>query len=167
MINLINSNPPHGGSLVNRVLEGRAREQWLELAIKLPKIQLNSRQLSGVELISIGAFSPLESFMNQQNYPAVLADKRLPNGLPWTIPVALVVSKEAAEVVGKRTRPRCSMGRIKLWRHWKLSISRPPAKHIQGCVTFWVWETTVSPAELACCESRIRARSGTRYSIAW
>ena len=104
MRNLMNSNPPHGGNLINRVIEGRAREQWLELAPKLPQIPLTSRQVSDVELISIGAFSPLEGFMNQEDYQAVLADERLANGLPWTIPVTLAVSKETAELAGRKQR---------------------------------------------------------------
>src|SRR5215467_2883565 len=98
MNNLMNSNPPHGNKLVNRVIEGRARERWLELAPKLPQITLTSRQISDVELISIGAFSPLEGFMNQRDYETVLADERLASGLPWTIPVTLAVSKETAEL---------------------------------------------------------------------
>jgi len=97
----MNSNPPHGGNLINRVLEGRSREQWLELAPKLPQVQLNGRQLSDVELISIGAFSPLQGFMNQRDYQAVLADERLADGLPWTIPVTLAVNKETVKIVGK------------------------------------------------------------------
>src|SRR5437762_1651863 len=94
-------NPAHGGKLINRVLEGRAREQCRELSSRLPRVQLNGRQLSDVELISIGAFSPLEGFMNRQDYKAVLADERLANGLPWTIPVTLATSKEMAEIAAK------------------------------------------------------------------
>jgi len=94
-------NPAYGGKLINRVLEGRAREQCRELSSRLPRVQLNGRQLSDVELISIGAFSPLEGFMNRQDYKAVLADERLANGLPWTIPVTLATSKEMAEIAAK------------------------------------------------------------------
>ncbi len=92
---------PHGGRLIHRLLEGREREEWLERAEKLPKVQLNSRQLSDVELIAIGAFSPLEGFMGQRDYDSVVDRQRLASGLPWTIPVTLAVAKEDAKRVGK------------------------------------------------------------------
>ncbi len=94
-------NRPHGGRLTNRVLEGTAREEWLERAEKLPKVELNSRQLSDVELIAIGAFSPLEGFMGKRDYQSVLAEQRLANGLVWTIPVTLAVTEEQAKRVAR------------------------------------------------------------------
>ncbi len=44
-------NRPHGGRLVNRVLEDRERQQWQARAEQLPRLQLNPRQISDVELI--------------------------------------------------------------------------------------------------------------------
>ena len=95
------SNRPHGGRLINRLVEGAAREQLLELAERLPKVQLNARQLSDCELIGIGAFSPLEGFMNQRDYESVLHDQRLANRLPWTMPVTLAVDEESAQRAAK------------------------------------------------------------------
>jgi sulfate adenylyltransferase len=92
---------PHGGKLINRTLEGRERETSLERAENLPRLKLNSRQLSDVELIAIGAFSPLTGFMGQKDYQKVVDHQRLENGLPWTIPVTLAVTKEDAD----RLRP--------------------------------------------------------------
>jgi sulfate adenylyltransferase len=93
------SNKPYGGRLINRIVEGAAREQLLELAQKLPQVRLNARQLSDVELIGIGAFSPLEGFMSQRDYESVLHDERLSNRLPWTIPITLAVEEEVAKSV--------------------------------------------------------------------
>jgi sulfate adenylyltransferase len=87
---------PHGGKLINRTLEGRDRETSLERAENLPRLKLNSRQLSDVELIAIGAFSPLTGFMGKKDYENVVDHQRLENGLPWTIPVTLAVTKEDA-----------------------------------------------------------------------
>ena len=50
-------NRPHGGRLINRVLEDRERRQWQARAEELPRLQLNPRQISDVELIAIGARS--------------------------------------------------------------------------------------------------------------
>jgi sulfate adenylyltransferase len=97
---MIHSNRPHGGKLVNRVLEGRAREELLERAPRLPRVPLNSRQLSDVELIAVGAFSPLEGFLGRTDYESVLANQRLANGLPWTIPVTLAITDEQRKEIG-------------------------------------------------------------------
>ncbi len=94
-------NRPHGGRLINRISEGREREQWLERGAKLPKIQLNPRQLSDVELIGIGAFSPLTGFLGERDYRSVLDQQRLHNRLPWTMPVTLAVSLEQAKSVAR------------------------------------------------------------------
>jgi sulfate adenylyltransferase len=99
---------PHGGKLINRMLEGREREQWLERAEGLPRLKLNSRQLSDVELIAIGAFSPLTGFMGQKDYQNVVDHQRLENGLPWTIPVTLAVTDEDAD----RLRPASDIALI-------------------------------------------------------
>jgi sulfate adenylyltransferase len=99
---------PHGGKLINRTLEGHDLEQSLDQAEKLPRLKLNSRQLSDVELIAIGAFSPLTGFMGKKDYENVVDNQRLENGLPWTIPVTLAVSKEESE----RLRPSSDIALI-------------------------------------------------------
>ncbi len=91
------SNRPHGGRLINRILEGPAREELLARAEKLPRVPLNARQLSDVELIGIGSFSPLEGFMGKRDYDSVVNEERLANRLPWTIPVTLAVEEAQAK----------------------------------------------------------------------
>jgi sulfate adenylyltransferase len=56
--------PAHGGTLINRVLEGNAREAAIAEAKHLHKIRLSERETSDVEIIGIGAVSPLTGFMN-------------------------------------------------------------------------------------------------------
>ena len=51
--------PPHGGALVDRVLRGTIREAALERANAMTKIPLSPMSISDLELIAIGAFSPL------------------------------------------------------------------------------------------------------------
>lgn len=98
---------PHGGKLINRMLAGREREQSLNLAELLPSLKLNSRQLSDIELVAIGAFSPLTGFMGQKDYKNVVHHQRLANGLPWTIPVTLAVTKQEADRI--RTSPEIAL----------------------------------------------------------
>src|SRR5215475_7870341 len=54
---------PHGGRLVNRLVTGDQRAALLEKAGALPKIQLDERAQSDVEMIAVGAFSPLRGFL--------------------------------------------------------------------------------------------------------
>lgn len=95
-------NRPHGGQLVNRVLDGKERDEWLARAETLPRVELNSRQLSDVHLIAIGAFSPLEGFMGQRDYESVVVGQRLGSGLPWTVPITLAATAERASQLSRR-----------------------------------------------------------------
>jgi len=85
------SNRPHGGRLINRVLEGKAREEWRQRAAQLPRVRLNARQIADVEMIAVGAFSPLQGFMGSRDYESVLREERLANGVVWTIPVLSLI----------------------------------------------------------------------------
>jgi sulfate adenylyltransferase len=64
-------------------------------AATLPSLVLNRREISDLALIANGAMSPLEGFMTRDEYASILERRRLPLGLPWTIPITLSV-KDAA-----------------------------------------------------------------------
>ena len=78
---------PHGGRLINRLVEGDAKAELVGRTQSLPKLQLNERELADLEMIAIGAMSPLEGFMTKDVYESVLETMHLPLGLPWTLPV--------------------------------------------------------------------------------
>jgi sulfate adenylyltransferase len=87
---------PHGGVLVDRVVpEEERRERSMEAA-ELPKVPLNARALSDLQMISTGVFSPLEGFMLREEYEGVVEDMRLKDGLAWSLPVTLSVDEEQA-----------------------------------------------------------------------
>jgi sulfate adenylyltransferase len=88
---------PHGGKLVNRVLQGEEKEKALEKAKVLPSLQLNFELVSDVENIAFGIFSPLEGFMGKEEYRNVLNNMRLSDDLPWTIPIVLDAEREEAK----------------------------------------------------------------------
>lgn len=88
---------PHGGQLVNRVATPAERNEFLEQADHLPKVQLDERATSDLIMIAIGGFSPLHGFMEYADYESVVEDMRLINGLPWTIPITLSVTEEVAD----------------------------------------------------------------------
>ena len=82
---------PHGGRLINRLIEGEKKENLIERAQSLPRIQLNNRELADLEMIAVGAMSPLEGFMTRDDYEGVLTDMHLSMGQPWTLPITLSV----------------------------------------------------------------------------
>ena len=86
----------HGGTLVNRIVEGQERNRLLESSARFPSIELDQWALSDVEMIAIGGFSPLDGFLTRRDYESVVANRRLASGLVWTIPVTLAVSQEQA-----------------------------------------------------------------------
>jgi len=87
---------PHGGKLVNRELDAKEIDQIWSKLNELPKIKLNAREQSDMEMIAVGAFSPLTGFMNREEYESVIDNMRLLNGLPWTIPITLSTSEDNA-----------------------------------------------------------------------
>lgn len=91
---------PHGGILVNRLLEGPQWEQAMESAKSLPKLNLTERQIADVDLITTGGLSPHEGFMTSDDYKSVITDTRLANGLVWPIPVVLGVTDEQKAEIG-------------------------------------------------------------------
>lgn len=88
--------PPHGGTLVNCVLpKGEARD-WAKRVSRLPAVTLSARKLLDLNLIAIGAYSPLDGYMQRADYEAVVERMHLANGLPWTLPIVLSVSTDEA-----------------------------------------------------------------------
>jgi len=88
---------PHGGTLVNRIATDAQRAEFLDKAEHLPRVSLDKRALSDLEMIAIGGFSPLTGFMEQADYQCVVETMRLSGGLPWSIPITLSVTEAVAE----------------------------------------------------------------------
>lgn len=87
----------HGGTLINRIASDAQRQEFLGKADNLPKVSLDARAVSDLEMIAIGGFSPLTGFMGQADYENVVNNMHLDNGLPWSVPITLSVSEEVAE----------------------------------------------------------------------
>ena len=90
---------PHGGKLVNRQIQGDERDELIRTATSLPKLQLNKRQISDLLLIAIGGYSPLDGFLNEADYISVRDQMKLANGVIWSIPITLAVSKDEADAL--------------------------------------------------------------------
>ena len=91
---------PHGGTLVNLLAGTDAAAALSAEAANLPKLVVGERELSDLEMLAVGALSPLTGFQGEADYRSVLDSMRLANGLPWAIPVVLSVSEEQAHQFG-------------------------------------------------------------------
>jgi len=87
---------PHGGELKNLYLEGEAAAAAKQAARDFPSWDLTDRQLCDIELLLNGAFSPLEGFLNKNDYDAVVNGMRLESGVLWPVPVTLDVTEQFA-----------------------------------------------------------------------
>ncbi len=89
----------HGGRLVNRLVPEKDKTYFLEKQKFLKKLVLNPKQLSDFEMIVTGGFSPLEGFMNKQDYISVISNWRLSDGTVWSVPICLDVDKDFANTL--------------------------------------------------------------------
>ncbi len=90
------SSTPHGGRLLNLIASPDEASALAAEAAGLPSVTLSQRDLSDVEMLGIGAFSPLDGFMTRADYEECMLRMHLMCGLPWGIPITLAVSKDLA-----------------------------------------------------------------------
>jgi sulfate adenylyltransferase len=88
---------PHGGVLINRLLDGELRDVMRERARTLTRVPLSPLNVADLECVSTGVYSPLTGFMGHDDYRSVVHDMHLANGLPWTVPVTLAVDEDLAD----------------------------------------------------------------------
>ena len=93
---------PYGGRLVNLLVSGQERDELMRQAASLPSIQLSQRSLCDLELLAVGAFSPLRGFMGQSDYASVLEKMRLADGTLFPIPITLPVAANSGIRVGQQ-----------------------------------------------------------------
>ncbi|QCR33390.1 sulfate adenylyltransferase [Lysinibacillus sp. SGAir0095] len=91
---------PHGGKLVQNYSPNVTYENLTK------EIQLDAIALSDLELIGIGAYSPIDGFLAKEDYENVVQNMRLASGIVWSIPIALPVTEEiaAALEIGEKVK---------------------------------------------------------------
>jgi len=92
-----NALSPHGGKLVERVLNPARARAAIQGLTSVP-----IRDQIAIECINIayGFFSPLEGFMQQADVDAVVQDMRLAGGYVWSIPIVFDMSEEEVQQWG-------------------------------------------------------------------
>jgi sulfate adenylyltransferase len=94
MSNLV---PPHGGQLKPLLLDEEEHKTELENAGSLTQVRMSSRETSDLIMLGIGAFSPLDGFMRQEDYDGVVETMHLNDGTLWPIPITLSADKNKAD----------------------------------------------------------------------
>ncbi len=100
---------PYGGRLVDLFVPAAELAEARTYAGTLPSIQLSPRAVCDLEMMAVGAFSPLDRFMSEADYRSVVHDMRLANGAIFPIPVTLPVSAADGLKLGTDVALRDSM----------------------------------------------------------
>ena len=88
---------PHGGTLVNRLVPDSQRADLQSQAKSLKQIRLPVRECCDVEMIAIGAFSPLTGFLGKADFDSVCDQARLATGTVWPVPITCSVDRATAD----------------------------------------------------------------------
>lgn len=90
---------PHGGALIVNMASETEQCDLRHCAQGLSQVVLGTRQLSDLEQLANGAYSPLSGFLTCTDYVSVVNEMHLSNGLPWSIPITLSTTSEQAALL--------------------------------------------------------------------
>jgi sulfate adenylyltransferase len=92
---------PHGGGTLNPLLLPRTeRAAVIERAEKLTKVALSSREVSDLFMLAMGAYTPLEGFMGEEDWRCCCTDMMTSDGLFWPIPITCSCHEDLAGSIG-------------------------------------------------------------------
>jgi sulfate adenylyltransferase len=84
--------PPHYSQQVKPLLlQERERVEERKRAEKFKKIPLDSRTVSDLFMLAMGAYTPLDGFMGHDDWRGACLDMKLSSGVFWPIPITLSV----------------------------------------------------------------------------
>lgn len=93
--------PPYGGKLVDLFVPDESIEELTDYANRLPSIRLTNRNVCDLELLAVGAFSPLDRFMSVADHQSVLDNMRLANGFVFPMPIPLPIDDDVQVKIGQ------------------------------------------------------------------
>src|SRR2546426_4023456 len=91
----------HARPLVNLMVSEEERAELSAYANEIPSLQLSARSLCDLELLAVGALSPLDRFMGEADYVSVLEHMRLADSTLFPMPLTLPVAKTGDLAIGK------------------------------------------------------------------
>lgn len=89
--------PPHGGKLVNLIVDTSRAAALKQAAAKLSRIKLGEREQCDLELLAVGGFSPLTGFLGEADFHSVCDHMKLADGTVWPAPIICPVDKQLAD----------------------------------------------------------------------
>jgi len=91
---------PHGGNGLNELLAPQAaRAEELVRAQGLKKVPMTSREVSDVLMMAMGAYTPIDGFMDAAEWRRVSLEMRLENGVFWPLPITLSCTEDLADSI--------------------------------------------------------------------
>ena len=85
--------PPYGGELKNLIIKDKnLKNDFISKASY--EFECSERNACDVELLMVGAFSPLEGFMDENNYNSVIKNNRNKSGLLFGLPIVFDSNNE-------------------------------------------------------------------------
>ena len=85
--------PPYGGELKNLIIKDKNLKNDL-ISKATYEFECSERNACDIELLMVGAFSPLEGFMDENNYNSVIKNNRDTNGLLFGLPIVFDSNNE-------------------------------------------------------------------------
>ena len=85
---------PHGGKLINGILSHSQSKEIKNKKNEYFTLVLDEEQVKDVKNIARGVYSPLDGFLRKDDFECVIEKMHLSNGLVWSIPIVLDISKE-------------------------------------------------------------------------
>ncbi|MBO8243102.1 sulfate adenylyltransferase [Prochlorococcus marinus XMU1411] len=85
--------PPYGGELKNLIIKDKNLKNEL-ISKSTYEFECSERNACDVELLMVGAFSPLEGFMDENNYNSVIKKNRNTSGLLFGLPIVFDSNNE-------------------------------------------------------------------------
>ena len=85
---------PYGGKLIDLLVPERELADLKAYANTLYSVRLSPRSVCDLELLAVGAFSPLDRFMSEADHQSVLDKMRLQNGYIFPLPITLPIDDE-------------------------------------------------------------------------
>ena len=88
---------PHGGYLLvdRNFADSDNKEEYLREAQFFKRVNIDDRQLADLELIAVGAYTPITGFMCRDSYNSVINDMQLYDcwNCVWPLPIVLAIDK--------------------------------------------------------------------------
>ena len=108
---------PYGGSLVDLIVGDERAAEMKATSKDFASVTLDEQRLCDLELLAVGAYSPLTGFMGKADRDRVLAEMRLADGTFWPLPITLPVTPGDGIEIGRPLALRDVYGNLLAFLH--------------------------------------------------